>query len=100
VEVYDMHIQKDIPTHTTVSSNDLIYEVPEKFCFKMTEVTIKNVTQEPVNVSFKDGDKNLFEIYVIAGQSITTSCIMRHFYDSVIVGGAEGLIVSASGYLC
>jgi len=95
-----MHIQKDIPNHTTISENDQIYQVPEKFCFKMTEITLKNPTQEPTNVKIKDGEKELFEVQILQGQSVTTSCIMRHFYDSVIVSGPVGIIVSASGYLC
>jgi len=101
-----MHIQKDIGSTSILGEeNEEVYEVPDKFCFKMIEFTVKNLGMIPTNVEIYDGDIPggilQIEIYLANGSSVQITDIMRHFYDNVTVASTASKIeFSASGYLC
>lgn len=105
-----MHIQQNTLSKLVEGVPDgspvLLYEVPDRFKYKMTEITLTNEGGADTTILLQDieGTDAVDELYLIipAGASVSYTGLMRHFaknmYATVPLGA--GVTVSTSGYLC
>ena len=106
-----MHIQHDIQ-NIEVEGKEIplpvvLYTVPDRFKYKMTEVTFTNLGQTPTRVVLSDvSGANSVEKLVVnlnANETLSLNGFMRHFAKSVVATNLVNdtvVAISSSGYLC
>lgn len=105
------HIQHDIPSQAVTGQEvpvpTILYEVPDRYVLKMTEVTLTNQSGTDAYIILADTEGmnavQKLDIWVPSGETVTVCGIMRHFAKNVTAtNNTFGTIVmiSSSGYLC